>query len=252
MGAFVDLTNNRFGKLTVIKRVDDYISPKGRHYLRWLCQCDCGSSPFSVLSQHLKNGATKSCGCYSAERTHDVVFEDLTNQRFGKLTVLEADHKKNGATYWLCQCDCGNKSLVTTGDLKRGNSISCGCSRESIIATELKQYFIKNYDAVTEYKMLKNPHTNHWLKCDIYLPKEKVFIEINGFQHYEISYWNYLASKTKNSTPMEEFKKQKIKDRIKRKYAKENGIYVEIDLRKIKSTRNALEYINKILDDIII
>jgi len=33
---------------------------------------------------------------------------DLTNQKFGKLTVLKRDlnNPKKG-TYWICQCDCG-------------------------------------------------------------------------------------------------------------------------------------------------
>lgn len=30
---------------------------------------------------------------------------------------------------WLCVCDCGNKTRVSTGDLNKGNSTSCGCLR---------------------------------------------------------------------------------------------------------------------------
>ncbi len=54
---------------------------------------------------------------------------DLTNQRFGKLLVLEEKGRKYGEVAWLCQCDCGKKSVATSANLRRGNSRSCGCGR---------------------------------------------------------------------------------------------------------------------------
>jgi hypothetical protein len=50
---------------------------------------------------------------------------DLTNQVFGKLTVLEWV----GNSRWACQCECGKTSVVLTANLKRGNTASCGCVR---------------------------------------------------------------------------------------------------------------------------
>ena len=67
MGKFIDLAGQKFNKLTVIKRVDDYISPKGRHYVQWLCKCDCGNN-IIVLSCNLKSGHSKSCGCHNIEK----------------------------------------------------------------------------------------------------------------------------------------------------------------------------------------
>lgn len=43
MSEFQDLTGQRFGKLTVLERADDYISPSGHKMTRWLCKCDCGN-----------------------------------------------------------------------------------------------------------------------------------------------------------------------------------------------------------------
>lgn len=57
----VDLTGQRFGRLTVLCKDDS--DKQGR---MWLCQCDCGNKK-SVRVDHLKNGATTSCGCYSRE-----------------------------------------------------------------------------------------------------------------------------------------------------------------------------------------
>lgn len=56
----------RFGKLTVVKRVEDYVSPKGYHDARWLCRCDCGNEVI-VRRSDLTNQRTLSCGCYGKE-----------------------------------------------------------------------------------------------------------------------------------------------------------------------------------------
>lgn len=56
----VDITGQRFGRLTAIKRVGS-----DGHSALWLCGCDCGNEKIVTLS-HLKQG-TKSCGCLAIE-----------------------------------------------------------------------------------------------------------------------------------------------------------------------------------------
>ena len=58
MGKFIDLTGQKFGRLTVIKRVDN--SKMGR--VQWLCQCCCGNET-KVSSLSLRTQNTQSCGC---------------------------------------------------------------------------------------------------------------------------------------------------------------------------------------------
>ena len=50
---FLDLTGQRFGRLTVIKEADKYISPQGLKFVQWLCKCDCGNDTI-VLATNLK------------------------------------------------------------------------------------------------------------------------------------------------------------------------------------------------------
>ena len=52
---------------------------------------------------------------------------DLTGQRFGKLTVLAPAENVGPRTAWLCRCDCGNETVVTTLRLRDGRRTSCGC-----------------------------------------------------------------------------------------------------------------------------
>lgn len=60
-GKFIDLTGQRFGRLTVIKRAD---SINKRTY--WLCRCDCGKEKVIGMVQ-LMYGGVVSCGCYQRE-----------------------------------------------------------------------------------------------------------------------------------------------------------------------------------------
>ena len=55
---FVDITGQRFGRYTVVRRVEN--DKRGKS--QWLCKCDCGVYKV-VGGQTLKNGTTQSCGC---------------------------------------------------------------------------------------------------------------------------------------------------------------------------------------------
>ena len=63
---FIDLTGEKIGRLSVIKRVEDHYYPSGRHDVQYLCKCDCGKY-VNVLGIHLRSGHTISCGCYRKE-----------------------------------------------------------------------------------------------------------------------------------------------------------------------------------------
>lgn len=53
-----DLIGQRFGRLTVTSA-----GPVNPHQKRtWVCRCDCGKET-AVITSHLRDGTTKSCGC---------------------------------------------------------------------------------------------------------------------------------------------------------------------------------------------
>ena len=60
----IDLTGKKFGKLTVIERAEN----RGNETF-WKCKCDCGNTK-KINGSKLKNGHTKSCGCYKKEISH--------------------------------------------------------------------------------------------------------------------------------------------------------------------------------------
>lgn len=61
MSAFVDLTGQKFGRLTVIKR------NKNNNGVNWFCRCKCGNNTV-IPTGHLKSGHTSSCGCFLIEQ----------------------------------------------------------------------------------------------------------------------------------------------------------------------------------------
>lgn len=61
-----DLTGQRFGRLTVIRRGENKCG-----HPAWICQCDCGNVTH-ILGDSLRNGNTKSCGCFRKEVTSEL------------------------------------------------------------------------------------------------------------------------------------------------------------------------------------
>lgn len=111
-----DLRGRRFGRLLVIEKADKGL--KGQ--ARWSCLCDCGNTKV-VYAHHLKAGRSKTCGCRMRP--------SLVGQRFGKwLVVEEAPRSKQGHLQYLCECECGKRSVVYRTHLISGQSGSCGCT----------------------------------------------------------------------------------------------------------------------------
>lgn len=63
---FIDITGDRYGRLTVIGRAPNYLKRNGRPYTAWFCSCDCGNQAI-VLSINLRRQRTRSCGCLQVE-----------------------------------------------------------------------------------------------------------------------------------------------------------------------------------------
>lgn len=64
--SLIDRIGERFGRLVVVSRAEDYIAPNGKKHIRWKCLCDCGRETIVDVCQ-LVQGNTKSCGCLHNE-----------------------------------------------------------------------------------------------------------------------------------------------------------------------------------------
>lgn len=210
------------------------------------CVCDCGNEKDIYLYNILK-GATKSCGCLEREsrynrKNHE---KDLTGQRFGHLVVLELTDKRyaSGNVGWLCQCDCGNTTIVRSGNLLRGKTRSCGCNKRSQYEEFIEEYLkSNNIPFETEYRF-KDCKNHFQLPFDFYIENYKgkqYCIEYQGEHHYEV---------IKGWGGEDKFKTVQINDKIKAQYCADNNIHL-ICLPYTLSKEEIIETLNNIFEPV--
>lgn len=59
----IDITGQKFGRLTVLYKLHNYHKKDGSY---WLCVCDCGNIA-EIRGGNLRHNITKSCGCWLKE-----------------------------------------------------------------------------------------------------------------------------------------------------------------------------------------
>lgn len=111
---------------------------------------------------------------------------DLTNQVFGKWTVLYKTDKRsaNGGIYWHCKCECGQEKDVLSQSLRNGKSVSCG-NHSNISKGNVKIAEILDENGI-EYEIEKKFATcvdKRYLPFDFYV-ENKYLIEYDGEQHF--------------------------------------------------------------------
>lgn len=145
--------------------------------------------------------------------------KDLTNQQFGKLTVIERDlSKKGGAAYWICKCECGNNNYICSAENLLSDKIhSCGCNKSSYGEQIIEKILLENniiFSKEFYFPDLKSKN-NKYLKYDFAIfNKNNIIIrliEFDGEQHYCINNKYYS-------------KEGVLRDKIKNDYAKNHNI----------------------------
>ena len=87
---FIDLTNNIYGQLTVIKRLDEYTKTRGA---LWECLCQCGKI-VKLPSNALTSGNNTTCG--NKNKYHLIQYQN--NMFSGIIPKTHFTSIKNGAT----------------------------------------------------------------------------------------------------------------------------------------------------------
>lgn len=82
---------------------------------------------------------------------------DLTGQKFGRLTVVRFyGQDKYKKFTWMCECDCGNTSIVSGSELINGRILSCGCLRKERIIEAKTTHGMSHSEVYAEYRNMKN------------------------------------------------------------------------------------------------
>ena len=75
--------------------------------------------------------------------------------KFGRLKVIEyAGRNYRNRKTWLCECECGNKKVISQDDLKSGKTNSCGCLRKEMMSEK-------------SFKNLKGKRFGEWTVLDL-------------------------------------------------------------------------------------
>lgn len=148
----IDMTGQKFGKWTVLERF-----PSEKKTAHWRVQCECGNESV-ITGTSLRHGSTTQC----KECSYSSRAIDLTDRKFGKWTVLKRVSSDKPRTHWLCQCECGNESILTGGNLRSGNSNQCkNCS------TGFKDLTGQKIGKWTVLKHISHPSHPKWLcRCE--------------------------------------------------------------------------------------
>ena len=75
MGKFIDLTNQKFNRLTALYPTNEYSGSERK----WLCECECGNQ-ITARGGHLRNKIIQSCGCLRKELKKKYNRYDLSGQ----------------------------------------------------------------------------------------------------------------------------------------------------------------------------
>lgn len=124
MSSRKDLTGERFGSLTVLKKAEGLQS----RYYTWLCRCDCGREVI-INTRSLTSKQTTHCGCKAdGQQNNQLRIKDRTGETYGALTVTRlAGKTPKGAKLWECRCECGGIITAETTQLLRNQLKDCGC-----------------------------------------------------------------------------------------------------------------------------
>jgi len=152
--AFVDLTGDIFGELTVIARAMD--SDKWGQ-VQYNCKCSCGNA-LCVSGAYLRRTAYPVCPSCS-KYIPGTTIVDLTGKVFGKLSVISVSSKRGNKkqVYWNCACSCGKHCTVTGGHLQKGHTKSCGCDAKN---NDREDAILRKQYSEIEYMQHKNGRAN--------------------------------------------------------------------------------------------
>lgn len=152
---YLDITGQRYGKLTAIERDVEKTKEKKKTY--WIFRCDCGREKSARLDS-VRAGRISSCGqCRN----------DYTNQRFGKLVALKKTKTdKFGHQFWLFQCDCGNQKEINIDSVKRGLTVSCGCFHSQETSQRGNDLIGKKFNKLTVIELVNINPRKYLCQCD--------------------------------------------------------------------------------------
>lgn len=96
---------------------------------------------------------------------------NLTGMRFGRLVVTGEAPSRGYERMLECQCDCGNKTVISRNSIRSANGRSCGCLRRDRTSAANTTHGLSGSRLEKIFKNMKNRCTN---------PKDKHYKDYGG------------------------------------------------------------------------
>ena len=121
--------------------------------------------------------------------------KELVGQVFDRLTVIQRDYaRRRWGRFWFCRCECGNLVHVSSKNLIKKHTGSCGCLHKELVGRRAREAAFhghcKNGTSTTEYRIWTgmkdrclNRNTPQWINyggrgikvCERWLKFENFF-----------------------------------------------------------------------------
>lgn len=135
-----NLTNKKFGRWTVL----EFVGTNKKRQAIWKCQCSCSDKNIKILTaSSLRNGTSKSCGCFRKEETSKNNSKDLVGETINGISVTKYSYTKNNRKYYLCKCLCTKDFICAGSDLISGHVKKC---KECNLLIEKRSDLVKEWD----------------------------------------------------------------------------------------------------------
>lgn len=210
-----DINGQRFGRLLVLETNWESTPPMVK------CQCDCGNI-YTGRKGDVQSGHTLSCGCLQRQRASENNYKDRSGEvaSNGVKFIEPSFQNEKGVWVYKCLCPkCGDVFEALPAKVLYGHTNSCGCLRDSIPVTIIKNTLIKNnilFKKEYSFKDLvgTNPFRFDFAVFDEY-ENLLYLIEYDGEQHDKPIY--YFGGE-------EGYEVRKQHDLLKNQYCLDNNI----------------------------
>ena len=157
--------------------------------------------------------------------------EDLTGQKFGKLTVIKLSGIRRGHRYWICKCDCSKTSDVRGSHLRARTIKSCGCSQIDDISGQIFYY-------LTAIRYLETRNTNAYWLCECFCGNTTE-VAMNNLKRGEVKSCGCMACELSKNTSVKNWGKEnptqadKIKEKIRNSNIAKYGVPCTLQVLEI-------------------
>lgn len=214
---YKDIEGQKFGELTAVRKTNK----RDNDAVVWECKCSCGNIVEWDVGR-LQQTKYPHCGCQKS----------LIGKTFGKLTVIKKIEKisANRNQYWLCKCECGGSTILSTSDLHSGRVIGCDCSK-SIGEYNIAQLLSMNNILFKNQYIFDDLKDKKHLRYDFAIldknGKVKRLIEFDGEQHIDKNNTWYSNTLHKHDLMKNNYAKQHKIPLVRIPYTKRDCLSLE-------------------------